>query len=288
MEQSKKVKIPKGNFWELINPKKDLVFKKLFEDNIILQHFIQTVVGNDIGEFKIIERPNTESIISVHTKTVFYDVLCKEKGGMYVIVEMQRWRDTNIQGRFQYYASHNLIKQLERGGNYDDLRAIYIIAIYDYLIEEKSKDLLIKYPGENYHYLTQYYCLQLPNYEEESTETNDLYNWARLLSCIDGKNYVKKQDLPEIIVKAYTKILKENFSEEELKAIERDEKFVSPLIRATDQLKKENKDLKQKFEKAISKLVKSTDSYEEYICEHGSDDDLYISEGEYYDIKSKI
>lgn len=128
---------------KFLNPKNDVAFRKIFgteSNKDILIHFI-----NDILELKDDDKiEEVEYLATVQNPDIAYakesvvDVLCRDKNGIEIIVEMQVSPEKGFEKRAQYYASKAYSKQLERGGGdkgkYHNLKEVIFIAISDYVM----------------------------------------------------------------------------------------------------------------------------------------------------------
>jgi predicted transposase/invertase (TIGR01784 family) len=128
---------------KFLDPKNDVAFKKVFgseKHKDILIHFINDILelkGNDQIE-------GVEFLSSVQNAEIAYkkqsivDVLCKDKNGVQIIVEMQVAPTKGFEKRAQYYAAKSYSRQLNSGqeedGKYQNLKEVIFIAIADCII----------------------------------------------------------------------------------------------------------------------------------------------------------
>ena len=115
-----------------LDPKADVVFKKVFGDHPhLLKSFLNAVLplapGHDIVELTHLPAEEAPKIPTL--KRTIADVRCKDQQGRVFIVEMQiQWTDTFKQ-RLLFEAGQALVKQLDRGEDYHLLEPVYGLGI---------------------------------------------------------------------------------------------------------------------------------------------------------------
>ena len=128
---------------KFLDPKNDIAFKRVFgseNHKDILIHFI-----NDILELKDSEQIESVEFLSpiqdpeiAYKKQSIIDVLCRDKNGVQIIVEMQVAPTKGFEKRAQYYAAKAYSRQLNSGsgedGRYKHLKEVIFIAIADCII----------------------------------------------------------------------------------------------------------------------------------------------------------
>jgi predicted transposase/invertase (TIGR01784 family) len=113
-----------------LDPKADIVFKKIFADHPnILENFLNAVLPLE-SPIVSIEYLTPEQIphIPILRRTIA-DVRCKDKTGRHFIVEMQvDWTDTFKQ-RLLFGTGQAFVKQLKHGEHYNLLQPVYGLGI---------------------------------------------------------------------------------------------------------------------------------------------------------------
>jgi predicted transposase/invertase (TIGR01784 family) len=104
---------------KFLDPKNDIAFKRVFgseNHKDILIHFI-----NDILELKDNQQIESVEFLSpiqdpeiAYKKQSIIDVLCRDKNGVQIIVEMQVVPTKGFEKRAQYYAAKAYSRQLNR------------------------------------------------------------------------------------------------------------------------------------------------------------------------------
>src|SRR3990167_6320100 len=195
-----------------LDPKADVVFKKIFGDHPkLLISFLNAVLPlpseRTIVELSYLQFEQVPPIPEF--KSTIADVKCKYAQGSTFIVEMQmNWSDSFKQ-RLLFGASQAVVKQLEKGAEYKFLQPVYGLGI---VAEIYDKDTLEWY----HHYQLvkksnadrdiiehlQLIFIELPKFPIHSANEKKLrLLWLRFLREIDEKTKVIAEDLlavPEI------------------------------------------------------------------------------------------
>jgi predicted transposase/invertase (TIGR01784 family) len=117
-----------------LDPKNDLTFKRIFgEHPVLLIDFLNALIPlppeRQIKEIEYLsheQAPETPG-----KKNSFVDVKCKDKSGAIFIVEMQMLWTDNFMKRILFNAGKAVIKQLDKGNNFQLLQPVYTLAILD-------------------------------------------------------------------------------------------------------------------------------------------------------------
>jgi predicted transposase/invertase (TIGR01784 family) len=195
-----------------LDPKADVVFKKIFGDHPhLLQSFLNAVLplaeNNPIVELTYLP---TEQIPQIPTfKRTIADVKCKDAKGRVFIVEMQiDWTDSFKQ-RLLFGSSQAIVKQLERGEAYQLLQPVYGLGIVADIYEKESSSWYHHYQlvkvGDQLQDVIEHLQLvfiELPKFPVQSIEEKKLrLLWLRFLREVNEKTISVAQellDIPEI------------------------------------------------------------------------------------------
>ena len=195
-----------------LDPKSDIVFKKIFGDHPhLLISFLNAVLplAPDNLIVEIIYLP-TEQIPDIPAfKCTIADVKCKDAQGRAFIVEMQmNWTDSFKQ-RLLFGTSQAVVKQLEKGQDYHLLQPVYGLGLVAEIYEEATPAWYHHYQlvkkgsadGDVIHHL-QLIFIELPKFPVHSSDEKKLrLLWLRFLREIDEKTTAVSQellDIPEI------------------------------------------------------------------------------------------
>ena len=239
---------------KFLDPKNDVAFKKVFgseKHKDILIHFINDILelkGNDQIEGVEFLSPVQDAEIA-YKKQSIVDVLCKDKNGVQIIVEMQVAPTKGFEKRAQYYAAKAYSRQLNLGqeedGKYQNLKEVIFIAIADCIIfkdkTEYKSDHVILDKNSHEHDLQDFSFtfIELPKFNKTNiSELNTiLEKW-----CFFFKNAAKtsEEDLEKligsdlVIKQAYDALSQFNWSEPELLAYDEEIKRIRDNIAALD------------------------------------------------------
>lgn len=184
----------------LLNPKLDIVFKKLFtSDTSLLTDLINAVL----------KLPKEQRIRSVEVKNptvlpeeitqkyIVLDILAADKSGFQYEIEMQVRRNTSYSKRSLYYVSRLYAGQLDSGEKYEDLRPVIGIHFLDYEEFPDYSDFhfCFEMRDKRHHGLLltddmQIHIFELPKFEKfgDKDLENKINEWLRFL------NYAHKED----------------------------------------------------------------------------------------------
>ena len=239
---------------KFLDPKNDIAFRKVFgseKHKDILIHFINDILelkGSDQIEGVEFLSPVQDAEIA-YKKQSIVDVLCKDKNGVQIIVEMQVAPTKGFEKRAQYYASKAYSRQLNSGqeedGKYQNLKEVIFIAIADCIIfkdkTEYKSDHVILDKNSHEHDLQDFSFtfIELPKFNKTNiSELNTiLEKW-----CFFFKNAAKtsEEDLEKligsdlVIKQAYDALSQFNWSEPELVAYDEEIKRIRDNIAALD------------------------------------------------------
>jgi predicted transposase/invertase (TIGR01784 family) len=195
-----------------LDPKADVVFKKIFGDHpALLISFLNAVLPLASDNMIIeIEYLPTEQIPEIpEFKRTIADVKCKDAKGRAFIVEMQmNWTDSFKQ-RLLFGTSQAFVKQLGKGQDYHLLQPVYGLGIVAEIYEKTIPEWYHHYQlvkkgtadGDIIDHL-QLIFIELPKFPVHSPDEKKLrLLWLRFLREIDENTTTVSQellDVPEI------------------------------------------------------------------------------------------
>ncbi|UVW83429.1 Rpn family recombination-promoting nuclease/putative transposase [Wolbachia endosymbiont of Aedes albopictus] len=221
---------------KFLDPRNDLCFKKIFgteKNKNILIHFLNDILGfaeaSAIQEVEFLSTIMDPEIAS--DKQSIVDVLCKDSIGNRFVIEMQLARDKGFEKRAQLYAAKAYSRQLDKSGNYIDLKKVFFIAISNcnllpeevgYISTHNIRDI-----KTNGHYLKdfQFVFIELPKFTKSKVEQLEsivdrwlfLFKYAEETTDEDLKKIAEKAP---IIKLAYDELDKFRWNEKDLVAYE--------------------------------------------------------------------
>ena len=241
---------------KFLDPKNDIAFKRVFgseNHKDILIHFI-----NDILELKDNQQIASVEFLSpiqdpeiAYKKQSIIDVLCRDKNGVQIIVEMQVAPTKGFEKRAQYYAAKAYSRQLNSGsgedGRYENLKEVIFIAIADCTIfkdkAEYKSDHVILDKNSYEHDLQDFSFtfIELPKFKKDKISELEtiiekwcyFFKYAANTSEEDLKKLIGS-DL--VINQAYEALNQFNWTEQELIAYEQELKRIRDNRAAEDYL----------------------------------------------------
>jgi len=124
-----------------LNPKIDLIFKRIFADHpALLIHFLNAVMPFEPQQ-EIVEVEYLPSELMPDTPTKKYsivDVRCKDNYERVFIVEMQMFWNKDFYNRILFNAGKAYVKQLDIGENYHFLKPVYTLALVNENFDQKT------------------------------------------------------------------------------------------------------------------------------------------------------
>jgi len=128
-----------------INPFTDYGFKRIFGEEAnkdLLMDFLNELLREEQGEIKHITYLKTEHLgaTEIDRKAIF-DLYCENEQGEKFIVELQKTKQDFFKDRALYYSTFPIQEQAKKGSLWNfELKAIYTIAILDFVFDEDKKD----------------------------------------------------------------------------------------------------------------------------------------------------
>ncbi|WP_395462926.1 Rpn family recombination-promoting nuclease/putative transposase [Wolbachia endosymbiont of Cantharis cryptica] len=221
---------------KFLDPKYDLPFKRVFgteKNKNILIHFLNDILGftgaNTIQDVKFLSTIMNPEIAS--DKQSIVDVLCKDSHGNRYIAEMQLARDKGFEKRAQLYAAKAYSRQLDKSGNYIDLKKVFFIAISNSILFPSEVEYIsthnIRDIKTNGHYLKdfQFVFIELPKFTKSKVEEleSTKERWCFFFKHAEDTTDEDLKDIAEkspIIKLAYDELDKFSWEEEDLAAYE--------------------------------------------------------------------
>lgn len=192
-----------------LDPKADVVFKKIFGDHPnLLMSFLNAVLPL-LPDAPIVELHYlpTEQVPPIpEFKRTIADAKCKDAQGRVFIVEMQmNWTDS-FRNRLLFGTSQALVKQLECGEDYHLLQPVYglglVAEIYEKTIPTWYHHYQLVKKGDTDSDVIEHLQLifiELPKFPVHSPDEKRLrLLWLRFLREIDEKTKVVSEELLEV------------------------------------------------------------------------------------------
>jgi predicted transposase/invertase (TIGR01784 family) len=188
------------NMPRYLDPKNDLIFKKVFGEHknlcISLLNSLLKFKGSE--QIESIEYDSGELLPEIPAlKDTIVDVRCKDKTGRQFIVEMQMNWTREFQQRVLLNASKAYVRQVDKGAEYELAQPVYSLNLVNDIFEE-SPEMANVY----YHYYKivnientekqikglEFVFVELPKYKPCSKQEQDYFDlWLRFLTEINEK-----------------------------------------------------------------------------------------------------
>ena len=239
---------------KFLDPKNDVAFRKIFgseEHKDILITFINDILelkdNDQIEDVEFLSTIQDPEIAS--KKQSIVDVLCKDKNGVQIIVEMQVAPTRGFEKRAQYYAAKAYSRQLNKGkevdGKYENLKEVIFIAIADYTVfpdkkEFKSEHIMLdKKTYEHDLKDFSFTFIELPKFKKKKIEelTSIVDKWCyffKYAAKTSEADMTKIASSYQTIGDAYEVVNQYNWNEKQLIAYDQEKKRVWDNIAAMD------------------------------------------------------
>jgi predicted transposase/invertase (TIGR01784 family) len=206
-------KVDKAKIRELLmsrylNPRSDIVFKKIFgEHPHLLVSFLNALLPLPADALiESLEYLPAEQIPAIPIlKRTIVDVKCTDQQGQFFIVEMQlEWASSFMQ-RMLFGASQAYVRQLNKGEDYKYLKPVYGLGLLGENFDWESPDFYHYYKIVNVEKPIrelkglQFVFIELPKFKPSSGDERKLRGlWLRFLSEINEDTRVVDPELLEV------------------------------------------------------------------------------------------
>jgi len=212
-----------------IDPFTDFGFKRLFGEDCnkeLLLDFLNELLHQKEGKIVSLTYLKSEQLgRSEEDRKAIFDLYCENEHGEKFIVEMQKTKQTFFKDRALYYSTFPIVKQAITGDWNYELKAVYTVAILDFVFEEDKKDI------EKYRYdvmLTdiethkifynklKFVYLEMPKFTKKVDELDTRFDkWMYVL-----KNLKRLDNIPD---KLREKIFEKIFEAAEIAKLSKEE-----------------------------------------------------------------
>ena len=198
-----------------INPFTDFGFKKIFGEEAnkdLLLDFLNELIPDkgvitDLTFLKNEHLGNTPE-----DRKAIFDLYCTNEKGEKFIVELQKARQKFFKDRSIYYATFPIQEQALQGEWSFELKAVYTIAIMDFIFEESQENefihdvrLIEKGSNKVFYDKLRFVYLEMPKFRKEEHELETRFEkWLYLL-----KNLPRLEEVPVFLQeKIFLKLFK--------------------------------------------------------------------------------
>ena len=247
-------------FSKYISPLSDFGFKKLFGEECnmdLLLDFLNELLYEEQGRIVSISYLPSERLgFSKDSRKSIFDLYCENEKGEKFIVEMQKESQEFFKDRALFYSTFPIVAQAPKKGDWNfELKAVYIIAILDFVFEEDKNDLAkyrydiklsdIQTKKVFYEKLTFIY-LEMPKFNKKIDELKTHFEkWMYVL-----KNIEELDNLPE---KFQETVFEKMFEEAEVAQLTQEEyvSYAKNISKSRDDKNCRDFAIKQGIEKGV-------------------------------------
>jgi predicted transposase/invertase (TIGR01784 family) len=127
-----------------INPFTDYGFKKIFGEELnkdLLMDFLNELLKEEEGAIIDLTYLKNEQLGSLELdRRAIFDLYCQNEKGEKFIVELQKSKQNFFKDRSVYYATFPIREQAKRAGWNNELKAVYVIGILDFVFDHDNYD----------------------------------------------------------------------------------------------------------------------------------------------------
>ncbi|MCP4395628.1 MAG: Rpn family recombination-promoting nuclease/putative transposase [Alphaproteobacteria bacterium] len=205
-----------------INPFTDFGFKKLFgseaNKDILIDFLNALLEGEESVIVDLTFITNEQLGEQIVDRRAIFDLYCENEQGEKFIVELQKSKQNFFKDRSLYYASFPIREQAKKGDWNFELKAIYTIAILDFIFDEDKNDVdkyfyKVKLTDVDTHKVfydkLTFIYLEMPKFQKELSELSSHFErWMYVF-----RNLSRLQSYPD---KLQEKIFKKFFKQAEI------------------------------------------------------------------------
>ena len=238
-----------------INPFTDYGFKKLFGEEPnkdLLLDFLNELLKEEQGQIKDLTYLKTEQLgASEIDRKAIFDLYCENEKGEKFIVELQKSKQNFFKDRTVYYSTFPIREQAKRADWDYELKAIYTIAILDFVFDSDKNDLDkfrydvkltdIETKKVFYDKLTFIY-LEMPKFNKTIDELETRFDkWLFVLRNLNRLDRVPDKLKEQIFEKLFETAEIAKFTPDQVRSYEDSLKYYRDLKNSLDTAKIEGK-----------------------------------------------
>ena len=248
-----------------INPFTDYGFKKLFGEEMnkdLLLDFLNELLKEEQGQIVDLTYLKTEQlgVTDIDRKAIF-DLYCENEKGEKFIVELQKSKQNFFKDRTVYYSTFPIREQAKRADWDYELKAVYTIAILDFVFDSDKNDLEkfrydvklseIETKKVFYDKLTFIY-LEMPKFNKTVDELKTRFDkWLFVIKNLNKLNRVPDKLKEQIFEKVFETAEIARFTPDQVRSYEDSLKYYRDLKNSLDSAKEEG--VIEGIEKGIEK-----------------------------------
>lgn len=231
-----------------INPFTDFGFKKLFGEEPnkdLLIDFLNELLQEEQGKITNLTYLKSENLGSTDLdRRAIFDLYCENEKGEKFIVELQKSKQIFFKDRTVYYATFPIRDQAKRSDWNFELKAVYTIAILDFVFEEdKGEPNKFRYDVKLtdietkkvfYNKLTFIY-LEMPKFNKTIDQLENRFDkWLFVLKNLNRLERVPDKLKERIFNKLFETAEIANFTSDQMRSYEDSLKYYRDLKNSLD------------------------------------------------------
>ena len=231
-----------------INPFTDYGFKRLFGEEAnkaLLLDFLNELLREEQGEIKSLTFLKNEQTGSTEVdRKAIFDLYCENEKGEKFIVELQKTKQNFFKDRTLYYSTFPIQEQAQRGDWQYELKAVYMVAILDFVFAEDKDDpdkykYVVKLSDTEtnkvfYNKLTFVY-LEMPKFKKDLSEINSHFEkWLYVLRHLNRLEKIPAKLTEKIFTQLFEVAEIAKFNREQLMQYEHSLKYYRDLKNSFD------------------------------------------------------
>jgi predicted transposase/invertase (TIGR01784 family) len=213
-----------------LDPKHDLVFKKVFGHANLLQSFLNALLPLS-SPIESLEYLPAELVPEIPVlKHSIVDVRCRDQNGRQFIVEMQMLWTNSFKSRVLFNASKAYVCQLDKTQNYESLEPVFSLNLVNQSFEKDTAEFYHHYAivhladsGKRLQGL-EFVFVELPKFQPEKILDKPMADlWLRFLTEIEDETETIPEALLEnpITEEAVAQVQESAFTTAELQSYDR-------------------------------------------------------------------
>lgn len=238
-----------------INPFTDYGFKKLFGEELnkdLLLDFLNELLKDEQGHIKDLTYLKTEQLgASELDRKAIFDLYCENEKGEKFIVELQKTKQNFFKDRTLYYSTFPIREQAKRADWDYELKAIYTIAILDFVFEsDKDEPNKFRYDVKLtdiethkvfYDKITFIY-LEMPKFNKSIDELDTRFDkWLYVIKNLNKLDRVPDKLREHIFDKLFETAEIAKFTPDQIRSYEDSLKYYRDLKNSLDTAREEGK-----------------------------------------------
>ena len=254
-----------------INPFTDYGFKKLFGEELnkdLLLDFLNELLKEEQGQIVELTYLKSEHLGTTELdRKAIFDLYCENEKGEKFIVELQKSKQNFFKDRTVYYSTFPIREQAKRADWNYELKAVYTIAILDFVFNEDKNDpdkfrydiklTDVETKKVFYDKLTFIY-LEMPKFNKTVDQLETRFDkWLYVIRNLNRIQRVPDKLQEQIFDKLFEAAEIAKFTPEQVRSYEDSLKYYRDLKNSLDTAKEEGREegLVEGLEKGIEKGI---------------------------------